>query len=101
MIVWIGPKKLRVVAAPMPGTLFARKRRQNFVQNADALPGGLAIPRSERSRYFSVTISRIGPDVLGHAAVDQHQAVLQPLPHFRRGFVRIENLDAAAAAGRG
>ena len=32
---------------------------------------------SERSRYFSVTISRIGPDVLRHAAVHQHQAVLK------------------------
>ena len=34
---------------------------------------------SERSRYFSVTISRIGPDVLRHAAVHQHQALLQLL----------------------
>ena len=46
---------------------------------------------SQRSRYFSVTISRIGPDVLRHAAVDQHQAVLQLAAGLRRGVALVQD----------
>jgi hypothetical protein len=61
--------------APMPRRR-PRAARHDLVEDAHAScrPCHSA---SERSRYFSVTISRIGPDVLRHAAVHQHEAVLQ------------------------
>src|SRR5262249_43614118 len=60
MIVWSGPWKLRVVAAPMARTSPARSaaRISSRMRRACWRPCHSA---SDRSRYFSVTISRIGP----------------------------------------
>ena len=60
MIVWIGPKKFRVVAAPSSRTSPRRKAASIDRMTAHRLlpgrPFGL-----RASRYFSVTISKIGP----------------------------------------
>ena len=51
---------------------------------------------SERSRYFSRDHFEDGADVLRHAAVDQHEAVLQFLARGGRGFFVGRGCDAAA-----
>ena len=59
-MVWIGPRKLRSVAAPIAAMSPARSRPaiSSKMRMASCRPCHSA---SERSRYFSVTISRIGP----------------------------------------
>ena len=73
----------------------------DLVEDARWPRGGRATRFRERSRYFSVTISRIGPDVLRHAAVDQHQALLQVSRALRRDFGVGEDPVVAAAGARG
>jgi len=60
MMVWIGPKKLRVVTAPMRWMSPAcnAATTSSRTSHASCRPSHSA---SERSRYFSVTISRMGP----------------------------------------
>ena len=60
MMVWIGSRKLRVVRSPTPRTSPARSADTISSSNPMACcrPAHSA---AQRSRYFSVTISRIGP----------------------------------------
>ncbi len=60
IIVWIGSKKLRVVAAPIMGISpsCSACRMVSRIPRASCRARHSA---SDRSRYFSVTISRIGP----------------------------------------
>ena len=60
MIVWIGSKNFFVVAAPTACTS-PRFSAARISSRIPALPAAPSIPPPTRSRYFSVTISRIGP----------------------------------------
>ena len=76
-MVWIGPSKLRCVdRADAPRTSPSRRRPSDLVQNAHgllaALPFGLRAQQVLLGDHFQNR-----PDILRHAAVHQHQAVLQ------------------------
>ena len=60
MIVWIGPQKFCVVARAIAWT--SPRRKAASMDRITAMASCRAAhSASERSRYFSVTISRIGP----------------------------------------
>ena len=95
-MVWIGPRKLRVVAAPMARTSPAQGG-QDFVEDAPAPPGAPVHSASRAQQIFLGDHFQDRADVLGHAAVDQHQALLQVAARVRRRRpVSIED-----ACGRG
>ena len=73
MIVWSGPKKLRVVAAPMRATSPARKRGEDFVEDAERLLPAVPL-RLGAEQIFLRHHLEDRPDVLRHAAVDEDEA---------------------------
>ena len=101
MIVWIGPKK------------FARGRRaRGRGRRRAAAPPTISskMPSAScRARHSRLVAEQVllgdhlqdRADVLGHAAVDQHEAVFELLAGVRRHAVRAEDRVVAAAAGRG
>ena len=100
MMVWIGPLKLRVVSAPMPRTSPARNAVDNVVENPHRLLASLPFGFGAQQIFFGHHFQD-RPDVLRHAAMHQHQAVLQPLPGRGRGVVLIEDAVRRASGGRG
>ena len=60
MMVWMGPKKLRVVAAEIRGTSPASTAEMISSSTSPASTRAFH-SAADRSRYFSVTISRMGP----------------------------------------
>ena len=101
MMVWIGSLKLRVVSAPIARTSPARSAPTISSSNADGLLARRPIRRRERSRYFSVTISRIGPTFCAMPPWTSTRLCCKRSARFRRSVVLIQNLvrrhEAAAA----
>ncbi len=102
MMVWIGPTKLRLrCTAPMR----ARYRRaRRWPRISSRMPIACWRPchsASERSRYFSVTISRIGPTSCAMPPCTSTRLSCSRSRVARRNFVAVEDRDArqqAAAA---
>ena len=100
MIVWMGPSKLPVVASPMARTSPVFKRVENAVEHAvGLLPGGPF--RLAAQQVFLGDHFQDGPDVLGHAAVDEHERVLQFAARLRRDVGRDRESGGWASGGRG
>jgi hypothetical protein len=83
MMVWIGPKKLRVVSrADARRYRPAFKRGEDFIEDAERLPARRSI-RGGAQQIFLGHHFQDGADVLRHAAMDEDEAVLEMLAGFR------------------
>ena len=102
MIVCSGSKKLRVVGRPQEPEHRPRFRTsKHLVQLCPSPVCARPIPLALRSRYFSVTISRIGADILSHPTMHQHQAILDLPARIGRGIIVIENAMVRQKADHG
>ena len=77
MIVWMGSMKLRVVAAPMRWTSPVAQARRGSHRGCRACLWRAFHSALGAEQVFLGDHLEDGADVLGHAAVDQHQAVLE------------------------
>ncbi len=95
----MGPSKLRSRAGAEGADVPALQAPNDVIEDARWLRCRPCHSVSERSRYFSVTISRIGPDILRHAAVHQHQALLQAARASPRETSCVGRESGGSAAG--
>ncbi len=99
-MVWMGPSKLRWVQLPTPRISPALEAGHDLVEQADGLIAGLPFGGAAQQVLFGDHFEDRS-HVLGHAAVDQHQALLEFLARFGGDLVRPEDLvigQQAAAA---
>ena len=102
MMVWMGPSKLRCGAgADGRGCRPARKLLQHLVENADGLAAAPRHSVSERSRYFSVTISRMGPTSCAMPPCTSTRLCCSFSRVCGGNLGRAEDLVVAAAGARG
>ncbi len=78
MIVWIGPWKFSVVAAPIAGMSPCFRAFKNALEDAMGLLAGAPFRFAAQQVFFGHHFQDRA-DVLGHAAVDEHQRVLELL----------------------
>ena len=93
----MGPSKLRWVQPPMAAHVARAQVAQDLVEHADgllaALPFGFRAQQVFLGDHFED-----GADVLRHAAMHQHQALLQLLARFGGDFVAAEDAVAGQQA---
>ena len=99
MIVWMGPKKFRVVSRARSRDVAAGQGVLDRRKTADRLlpgrPFGLAAEQVLLGDHLQHRT-----DVLGHAAVDQHEAVADHLPGLRRDLAVRIDMVVGQAGGR-
>ena len=75
-MVWIGPSKFCCVHAPTAPMSPRFEVAQDFVEDADGLPAALPLGLGAQQVFLGDHLEN-RPDVLRHAAVHQHEALLQ------------------------
>ena len=85
MMVWMGPSKLRCRRPPERADVAPLEMPGDLVEDSDGLPAAEPLGFTAQQVLLGDHFKN-GTDILRHAAVDQHQALLKLLASLARNF---------------
>ena len=90
-MVWMGPVKIPLCAGAQAANVPPLQVRNDVVENVTGFQPALPLLFGAKQVFFRHHFEN-RTDILRHAAVDQHQALLKLLARFRRHLLGAENL---------